>query len=272
MPKIWSFNVTHSALTSKWLAVWKIWGAFFFCQQKYCYQCYSHDEKEVFVGRCNNPPRMSLNKLPWVDIQKKQCLPVPQCSLTKSEGDQPFTILKTSTLFTQILNSFGEKLPFSSTSSIAWDLRKNTLPIHPKLQHPVSPSQQVLYPLAVIWTHGVFSRQKYILNDRLGPLRALKMPGSCLKVVIGNCFVLTGHIILSLGLFLLHRTDLFQAEYSLPITIYSSLLFNASCCSTGPGPHCAFNFSEGQDLLLPPSHTRAVWPHQDNSSIPDLIT
>lgn len=71
MTKIWSFNATHPALTSKWLAVWKIWGAFFFCQQKYHYQCYSHDEKEVFVGHCNNPPRMRLNKLPWVDIQKK---------------------------------------------------------------------------------------------------------------------------------------------------------------------------------------------------------
>lgn len=34
------------------------------------------------------------------------------------------------------------------------------------------------------------------------------MPGSCLKVVIHNCSVLTCHTILSLGLFLLHETEI----------------------------------------------------------------
>lgn len=86
------------------------WRCFFSCQQRYYYQRYSHAEKAVWSTEITLPELASRG-----GHIERQCIPVPQCSLTKSEGVQPSTILKMSTFFTQILHSFGEKMPFSST-------------------------------------------------------------------------------------------------------------------------------------------------------------
>lgn len=194
-------------------------GYFFAHQQRYYYQCHSHAEKETSVGHWNNIPRTSFPGWTYRKNSVFQCLSVDsqQAKVTKLP---PFW--KCPSFSPRFYTLLERSCPFQVLRFIAWDLRKNTTysPDWNPQSYQVSKLSNYLQSSEAM----VFSKQKYILNDRFSPLRTLKMPGACLKVVIGNCSALTCHRALSLGLFLLHETEICSKQY-----IHWPLLFTLHC-------------------------------------------
>lgn len=217
------------------------------------------------IGMTVRRPGISLKAAPLGRHTENQCLPVPGSSFRKVKVNNPSTTTVSVHFFQLDFKLFRRKVSLSKCNEVCRHMTLEQRPCPPLQTKTPSHTKPILCNHLKSSEAMVSSTGKYILSDMLSPLQTLKMPGSCLKAVTSDNFVLTGHIVLSWDCPYCMKQGRFipgsrrPGHYYLLLTAIQRVTLQAwprtSLCP------CSCH----------PSHVTAIWPHLDNGSVLGLI-